>query len=140
MGIQDSDSAQLSFGILSNLATQLPVLAVMIGGIIFAVLNWQKHPRVSRLTVIALGVLLALNVVGTFLSFWLPITVYRDTNSSQALGLTLAITSFVQALIAAGAWVLLLMAVFRGRSEVTTQEQARASQVQGYQQSAGPGA
>lgn len=118
MGLQDSEAAQLSWGILGSLATQLPVLAVMIGGIIFAVSNWQKHPRVSRLTAIALGVLVALNVVGTILAFWLPITVYRESNSGAALGLTLAIIGFVESLVAAGAWVLLLIAVFKGRSEV----------------------
>ena len=127
MGLQDSEAAQLSFGILGSLATQLPVLAVMIGGIIFAVLNWQKHPRVSRLTVTALGVLVALNVIGTILAFWLPITVYRGTNSSAALGLTLAVIGFVESLVAAGAWTLLLMAVFKGRSEVEPQEQARTA-------------
>ena len=125
MGLQDSDAAQLSLGILGSLATQLPVLVVMIGGIIFAVSNWQKHPRVSRLTAIALGLLVALNLVGTVLAFWLPITIYMETNSGTALGLTLTIIGFVESLIAAGAWVLLLMAVFKGRSEIETQEQAR---------------
>ncbi|HEX8227863.1 MAG TPA: hypothetical protein VF826_00970 [Chloroflexia bacterium] len=123
MGLQDSEAAEVSFGILASLATQLPALAVMIGGIIFAVLNWEKHPRVSRLTAIALGLLIALNVVGTILAFWLPLAVYRGSNSSTTLGLTFAIIGVVESFIAAGAWVLLLMAVFKGRSEVEASRQ-----------------
>jgi multisubunit Na+/H+ antiporter MnhB subunit len=117
MGIQDSEAAQLSWGILGNLATQLPVLAVMIGGIIFALSNQHKHPRASRLTTIALAVLVALNLVGTVLAFWLPLTVYRETNSGTALGITLAVIGFIQSLVAAGAWILILMAVFKDRTE-----------------------
>jgi hypothetical protein len=40
------------------LAEQLPSLLAMAGGIVFALTRWRRHPRVSLLVVLALGLML----------------------------------------------------------------------------------
>jgi magnesium-transporting ATPase (P-type) len=123
-GINDSESAQLLLSILVQLLFQLPVIAIAAVGIVLAVRNWRKHPNTSRAALIAFTIVIVMNVVGTFLAYWLPISVYRETNSAAALGWLNVGLSFVSMITGIITWVLVLMAIFKWRGPEEVAEQA----------------
>ncbi|HEX8221888.1 MAG TPA: hypothetical protein VF914_22050 [Chloroflexia bacterium] len=108
---------------LSTYVAQLPVLAVWVVGIVLALTNRHKQPRLSSLVLISLGTFLVLSLLGTFLSIWLPVTFNRSWSGEQ-LGLALFILGLVHSFIAAGAWIVLLVALFRGRTGAETPREA----------------
>ena len=108
---------------LSTYVAQLPVLAVWVAGIVLALTNRHKQPRLSSLVLISFGMFLLLSLLGTFLSIWMPVTFNRYWSSEQ-IGLALFILGLVHSFIAAGAWIVLLVALFRGRAEAETRREA----------------
>ena len=115
MTINDSESAQLLLSILVQLLFQLPIIAIAGVGIVLAARNWRKHPNTSRAALSAFIIVIVMNVVGTFMAYWLPISVYRETNSSAALGWLNVGLSFVSMITGILTWVLVLMAIFKWR-------------------------
>ena len=109
------DSSGLLAAILTSCVVHIPTLLVWIAGAVIAFMHWRKHPQVSMFTLIALGIFIVLTIAGTILSIWLPVTVMRDSGDSSRLGITLTISGCIQSLIAAGAWGLILAAIFKGR-------------------------
>ena len=109
------DSSGLLTAILTSCVVHIPTLLVWIAGAVLAIMHWRKHPQVSMFTLAALGIFLVLTIAGTILSVWLPVTIMRDSGDSSRLGITLAISGCIQSLIAAGAWGLILAAIFKGR-------------------------
>ena len=49
---------------LSSILPRIPLYLVWIAAIIIAIVNWQKNPKVSLLTLIAVAGLLVVNLVG----------------------------------------------------------------------------
>lgn len=100
---------------LWDLAEQLPSLLAALGCLIFALIRWRKHPRVSLLVSLSLGLLFLHAVVSAILYTWIAdvfIRAARITDQASvtqnvylALGL---ITNGSLAVILA----ILLMAVF----------------------------
>ena len=90
-------------GLLAAVLTQLPVYLVWLVGLILALAGWKKHPSVSLAALIGFVVLFLLALV-TQLT-----TVRHGVNWSQA-GI-----AFLEALIRAGAWGLVLAAIFGWR-------------------------
>jgi hypothetical protein len=84
-------------------------------------MHWRKYPQVSMFTLAALGIFIVLTVAGTILSIWLPVTIMRDSRDPGRLGIILAISGCIQSFIAAGAWGLILAAIFKGRPAEATQ-------------------
>jgi hypothetical protein len=72
-------------------------------GIILAIVGWKKHPSVSLVALIGLVILYLLALVTQV------ITVYHGVNYSR-IGI-----AFFEALIRAGAWGLVLAAIFGWR-------------------------
>jgi hypothetical protein len=104
------------FGIvLRSLVAQSPILLVWLAGFGLAVLRWQRHPKVSLLTVIAI-VLYLIGASGNALAGrWLVIAL-RNLGWTIPGTLGTATISFVMAVIKAVAWALLFAAVFGWRS------------------------
>jgi uncharacterized membrane protein len=50
----------------SNLIRYLPYLLINIGGLVFALLNWRKHPRLSGLVIVAVAFSIAQTAVILF--------------------------------------------------------------------------
>ena len=101
---------------LGSLAAQLPVLLVWVAGAALALAHWRRHPRVSLLTLVGLGILMTNALVGTFLSVWLPMTARQEWGMSiQRMGYVLATVGFARSLIGAAGWSLVLAAIFTGR-------------------------
>lgn len=109
---------------LSNLLIQLPLLIVWIIGIIVALVRWSKHPRVSLVALIGLAVLFVIALVGGLLTPWLQMTLMRNGMSGSRVGLLSGIVGIVLSLIRAGAWGLILVAIFSKRE---TQDEDAAS-------------
>jgi hypothetical protein len=116
------DSSGLLAAILTSFLVHIPTLLVWIAGAVLALMHWRKHPQVSMFTLAALGIFMVLTVAGTILSVWLPVTIMRDSGDSNRLGITLAISGCIQSLIAAGAWGLILAAIFKGRPAEATSD------------------
>ena len=89
-----------------------PLLLVYVLGIIVAVKRYRLHPRVSTLTLFALVGLLLLSVIMPFVYRFVP----GYLISLQIAG-DLDILSFLHSLAHAVLFVLLLFAVFSGRSQ-----------------------
>lgn len=106
-----------SFGIaLRNLVAQSPLLVIWLAGFGLAVLRWNRHPRVSLLTVIAI-VLYFIGASGNALaSRWL-VGALRNLGWLVPGTLGTALVSFVMAVIKAVAWALLFAAIFGWRNE-----------------------
>jgi len=90
-------------GLIVALLTQTPLYIVWLVGVILAIVVWKKHPSVSLVALIAFVVLFLLELVS------LIIAARNGLNGSRP-GI-----AFVEALIRAGAWGLVLAAVFGWR-------------------------
>ena len=90
-------------GLFAAILTQLPVYLVWLVGLILALATWKKHASVSLVALIAFVVLFLLALF-TQLS-----TPHYGVNWGQAG------VAFLEALIRAGAWGLVLAAVFGWR-------------------------
>jgi hypothetical protein len=104
------------FGIvLRNLVAQSPILLVWLAGFGLAVLRWQRHPKVSLLTVIAI-VLYFVGASGNAVAGRWLVVALRNFGWTMQGTLGTAIISFVMAVIKAAGWALLFAAVFGWRS------------------------
>jgi hypothetical protein len=100
---------------LLNYLNLFPLLLVWIAGIVIAIFFWRKHPVVSMLVVIAMGTLLIERFVRIYMSYWIPYQVnhYRlSAPQSTFLGRSV---NLIEALINAGAWSIVLIALFGWR-------------------------
>lgn len=97
------------------LLTQLPVFLVWLGGMILALMNWKKYPRVAALVLTALLILFFNALAALFLSVWLPMALHSSELGMQRFGLIMGLRSFLQALISGLAYALLIWAAFRSR-------------------------
>ncbi len=100
----------LAFGILSSLAIHAPVLVVWLVGIVLALGSLERQPRVARLVLISLGILVVQTLM---LSTWLPLLLQRRDVSAAQMAAYFSALGFLNSLIAAVAWALLLVALFR---------------------------
>jgi hypothetical protein len=90
-------------GLIAAILTQAPVYLVWLVGAILALAGLKKHPSVSLVALIGFVILILLAL------FTQLITVHHGVNWNQ-VGV-----AFLEALIRAGAWGLLLAAIFGWR-------------------------
>jgi hypothetical protein len=106
---------------IAQLLTQAPLLIAFLVGLILALLNWNRVPGPARMTCLAVVLLVAL----TFEQIWVQEYVVRNSSSSGTTGMQIAQTLRVIALVnnslRAGAYGLLIAAVFMGRVAPTDQ-------------------
>lgn len=101
---------------LTNYLAQSPIFLVWIVGIVLASVRWSQHPRISLLTIIALAIMLVTSLVSTYLNVQLPVLMTEWGWDYPQIGLFFTIKGFVQAVIDTIAFVLLLLAIFSGRT------------------------
>ena len=53
-------------------AGRIPLFLLLLGGIVFALMRWNRHPRVSFLTILGLFFYLLESIFFTFIVFLLP--------------------------------------------------------------------
>jgi len=103
----------LAFGILSSLAIQAPVIGVWLVGIVLALRALERQPRVARLVLLSLAILVIQNLIWAPLSRWLPLALVQQDVSPGEMAVYFSALGLVNSLIAAVAWALLLVALFR---------------------------
>jgi len=108
--------------ILTNLAIQLPVLIAMLVGIIIAIATWKRNPKSSLFALIAIVLFFILRVLGAVMNL-LPYMLSRqlDLFPSQ-IGFFSTVSGVILNILDAGAWGLLLAAIFSGRKAKTEQK------------------
>lgn len=97
-----------------QIVSQLPVLVIYAAAMIAAVIYWRRCPIPSLLTLLSAGGQLALTIGYMLLYTYLIHT--RNDMGAGNLGTILTVTGFVVNLLRAGALLLLVVAVFYGRS------------------------
>jgi hypothetical protein len=100
-----------------------PYLLVDMVAVILALLWWRRHPRTSLLTLLAIGLSVAVAVLGGFMLAFLPDYLYGfpgiyDRSFEEKRFLTRMIM-LVRNVLGALAYGLLVVAVFSGRPEKT---------------------
>ena len=97
---------------------QLPVLLIWLVGLALALARWQRHPKVSRLALIAfVGFLLSSTI--DYLTTLMPITLVEQGWNFDQVGIAMAIVGLTKSVIAAVLWGLVLAAIFGWRRQET---------------------
>lgn len=104
--------------VLTTYLLRSPLYLVWLVGIILAIALWSRHPKVSLLTTVALSVLLLASLFGTYIDIRLPLLLHSHGMSTSRLSLLISALSFLRALLHAGAWILLLWAIFGWRKRL----------------------
>lgn len=90
---------------------QLPVYLAWFAGVVAAIINWRKHPRVSLIVVIVVLAFFVASLAGTYLNIWLSMNV-----SGDALANIFLVKGLVQSVLNAVLWGLVFLAVFGWRT------------------------
>ena len=114
---------EYALGTLTSLLTEIPLLLVWLTGLSLALIFWKRHPRVSLITVIAIGVFLVITPVEVFLNLWLPLYFDHQGMGFQQIALIYNLKAILQAIISAGLWTLVLAAIFGWRKHPAVESQ-----------------
>lgn len=95
----------------------LPLVIIWIVGIVIAITSWRKHPQISLYAVIGLGLLLLRGLFVTGANVWLPISMYERGMAVGRIGVITTMVGVLSALVASVGWVLILLAIFRYRTD-----------------------
>lgn len=110
------ETETLLWNYLTSLARQIPIFLVYLIGIILALVWIRKHTKASIFLIIAIVILFFNSVTMTGIYMWLP-NYLRDLGISPAdYDLYYLVIGIVSNLIEAVAFILILLAVFSGRS------------------------
>jgi hypothetical protein len=106
---------------LAVLAGKLPVILVWLVGFILALVFWRRHPKVSLLTLIAIGGFLLGSLINSFLAVQLPLMLQQRGWTTSQIGVALSLNAIISSLLSAVFWGLLFAAIFgwRGRRDET---------------------
>jgi hypothetical protein len=112
---------------LETLLIRSPSLLADLVGIVLALVWWRRHPGVSLLTLVAIGIWLLHSVGGSFLFAWLPqhLTEGRGWSFAQTWALLDGIAMILN-FIGGAAMILLLVAIFGSRSHRAGSQWANA--------------
>jgi hypothetical protein len=98
-----------------NLVPRLILVAVWAAGILVAALRWRRHPRVSLLAILGVGMLAFFTILGWVFSLLLPHLYHLLAALRLSEGYAVFIYSILGTLINAVAMSLILAAIFTGR-------------------------
>jgi len=105
---------------LLALLRRLPMLILSVVGILFAIVRWKRHPKVSLLTLSAFGIYLIDFVVYTGLRYWLPNLIPMMKLSDREYTTVLTAVSVLDDFVFAAIIILLVVAAFTGRRNLIT--------------------
>jgi hypothetical protein len=112
---------------LETLLILSPGLLVDLVGLVLALVWWRRHPGVSLLMLVAIGLWLSLAIGGSFLFAWLPEHLREERGWSFAqISALLDAIAMIRNSIGAAAMILLLVAIFGGRSRRERSQWANA--------------
>ncbi len=96
-------------------ARRSPMLLLSLGGIIFAIVRWKRHPRVSLMTVLALAIYMFERTLFAVFLYWLPNVIYKIIPSPAAVDNAYFVLFFFEDFVFALVIILLVGAAFTGR-------------------------
>lgn len=96
------------------------LLLVIFGGIGFAIVRWKRHPRVSMMTTIALGLYLVESFAFSFLFHYLPRFFDTLHLSDNNIGTLDSVLQLVDDFAFAAVLILLVAAAFSQRNRSAT--------------------
>lgn len=94
-----------------------PLYLVWLAGIVAALFYWRRYPRVSLLAVVALAILFLNDLLGTALQMSLPRLLIGRGFPIRQTGIAATVMFFLQCLVDAAAFGILLAAVYSSRRE-----------------------
>jgi hypothetical protein len=97
------------------LARRSPMLLLSLGGIIFAIVRWKRHPRVSLMTVLALAIYIFEGILFSIFLYWLPELMFKMRLSPAAIDNSYLVLFFLEDFVFAVVIILLVSAAFSGR-------------------------
>jgi hypothetical protein len=101
---------------VESLVLMSPVLVVDLVGVSLALVWWRRHPRVSLLTLLAIGLLVSVAVGGSFVFAWLPDHLQQRGWKFEEIIVLYPVMALIRNALGAMAYALLLGAIFAGRS------------------------
>ena len=87
----------------------------VLGGIGFAVYRWQRHPRISLMTVLALGLYLIDTLAFAIIFYLLPDFFFRLNLTPQNISTLESVFQLLDDFVYAAVLMLLVSAAFSGR-------------------------
>jgi len=96
-------------------ARRSPMLLLSLGGIIFAIVRWKRHPRVSLMTALALAIHMFEGIIFSMFLYWLPNLTYTISRSARAVDTFYFVLFFCEDFVFALVIILLVGAAFSGR-------------------------
>ncbi len=103
--------------LFSYVVYNVPFYILWLGGIVYAALNRQKHPRTSLFAEIGLGILLLERIISPLLSAYIQARLLSGSGQSVTeLGTTLSMISFCSLPFEIAGWILLFIAAFGPRN------------------------
>lgn len=100
---------------LMMLARRSPMFLLCLAGILFAIIYWRRHPRVSLMTLLALVIYAVEAVLFTLFLYWLPELMHTMRLSSNATDWFYAVIFFLEDFVFALVIILLVGAALSGR-------------------------
>ena len=100
---------------LLMMVRRLPMLLIVLGGCVFAVVRWKRHPRVSLMTLIALMLYLIEGIAFIAILYWLPELMYSMKLSAKASGWLYTIIFFFEDFAFVAVLLILVGAALTGR-------------------------
>lgn len=103
--------------LLSTVFATAPAWLVWFGAVVFALMRWKQHPRVSMLVAGAAALSFLASVAFGVTYLLLPRLLGSSGMSYTAYGLVYGVLGFFRAVIEAGAFAMLVFAAYAGRTE-----------------------
>jgi hypothetical protein len=107
---------------LESLMYLSPYLLLDLVAVILALIFWRRHPRVSLLTLVAIGLSVSVTLVSTFILAWLPDFLFPnsleqvDVSPFEQRMIVTRVILMIRNVLGAVAYAFLLAAVFVDRS------------------------
>jgi hypothetical protein len=101
----------------------LPSLLASVAGIVVAVWLWRRHPTVSAITALALGVRVISALGGLAFQRWVFTSIDQGADPTT-VGFYSGLFNFYNSLLGTAALILLIVAVFWGRAGVPAEKSA----------------
>lgn len=108
-----SDIGTMLSNLIYPLIASLPLLIVWIVGIILAITHWRKQPRPSLFTLLAIIIFLIALVGGILFNNFGPPLMSQSGIPWSTYRIIFLFSNLLFNLFSAGAWVLLLLAIFK---------------------------
>ncbi len=101
--------------ILMFLFDYFPVLVVWLAGLVLSIVNRNKYPKVTRLTVIGLTIFFMISLVNTYVSRMLPIWLTQWGYTTDQMVPVFTIKNLIVSVVSALGWGFVITAIFSGR-------------------------